>query len=251
MGLFSFIGNALFGGTKKGNSATQNSTTNVDYGPYQESQPFINSFLQDNQNWYDWSQQHPFSDLQQRGFNMVDNVANGGRSTSPTLNAASDELTKTLNGDYLTPETNPYLRDIATRISGIAGANSNATFGGRGRSSSGLAGYYSGKAVGDSLTDMYGTNYANERGRMLQAAGLVPQFEEAKYTPAQAMISAGSTITNQPYERNAQQAGILAQIGSLGRQGTESTNATTQNYRQSSGLIGKIADSLTNRLFPT
>jgi hypothetical protein len=143
------------------------------------------------------------------------------------------------------------LADIAKRVAGIAGSTNNATFGGRGRSNSGLAGYYAGKGVGDSLTDLYGQQYNAERGRQMQAISNVPELDKTRYNAPQALISAGQNVSARPFDIAGQYGGILGNIGRLGQQSTTSgtTTGNVQNYQNDPGLIGRIANSFTNKLF--
>jgi hypothetical protein len=122
-------------------------------------------------------------------------------------------------------------------------------FGGKGRSSGGLAGYYSGKATTDSLTDLYGQQYDQERQRQQQAIGAAPGLDQARYNGANAEITAGQAVTARPFDLNAQQGGILGNIAKLGQQGT--TTGQQQNYNPTNGLIGDIFNAATNKLFGT
>lgn len=246
MGLFSSIGSFLLGGRRKSSSQTATSSATSDIDPYSPVIPYINDYLGQTANLYGGGAPQ-FSPTELQGYERLQSTANGPSAVDPAI----AENNKTLSGAYLTPDTNPYLKDIATRISGIAGANSNATFGGRGRSGGGLAGYYGGKAVGDSLTDLYGGAYEAERGRMGQAVGQAPGLDQARYNPAQALISAGQNISARPYDINQQQGGILSQIGRLGQQGATTGNTMQQNYTNSNGLVGSIFNSFTNKLFGT
>jgi len=241
MGLLSSIGKALFGGKKKKGQVTLVQDTDVD--PYAPTIPYLNDYLAQTKALYGGGAPQ-ISDMEQRGLDMLESTVNAGATA---VNPAIVENNKTLSGAYLNPETNPYLRGIAERIAGIAGSNVNATFGGRGRSGGGLAGYYAGKGIADATGDLYGQAYEAERGRMGQAVGLAPQLEAGRYLGPQALISAGQNVSARPYDINQQYGGILAQIGSLGRQGTN--NSTETQYKQSSGLIGKIANSFVNKLF--
>lgn len=242
MGILSGIGKFLFGGTTKTTSATSSGTTDVD--PYAPVIPAINDYISKISGLYEGTPM--FSDLESQGYDALAATAASGQGD---VTAAIAKNNETINGDFLTPDTNPYLADIATRISGIAGAQSAGMFGGKGRSSGGLAGYYSGKAVGDSLTDLYGQNYEAERGRQQQAIGQAPGLAQAAYTTPQALISAGQNVSARPFDIAQQQGGILAQIGRLGQQGT--TSGQQQNYTNATGMIPSIANSFTNKLFGT
>jgi hypothetical protein len=241
MGLFGSIGKFLFGGKKKSSKVTQSGTT--DYDPWDVAIPYIQDYLGDTQHLYDTTPM--FSPLEMQGYDALKATAGAGATA---IDPAIAENNKTLSGAYLSPDTNPYLKDIATRISGIAGSNINSSFGGAGRTGSGLGGYYAGKAVGDSLTDLYGSNYAAERGRMSSAVGMAPSLEAGRYLGPQALISAGQNMSARPFDLNQQRGGILSQIASLGQQGK--TQGTSTTYGYSPGLVGQIVNSFTNKLFP-
>lgn len=242
MGILGSIGKFLVGGSKQTSQQKQNVTTNT--SPWSAAEPFLRDLLNDTNTLY---HDNPmFSPMEQSGYGMLSKTV--GQGPSSYFNTSADTLESTARGDYLTPDTNPYLADIAKRVSGIAGANSASMFGGRGRSGGGLAGYFAGKAVGDSLTDMYGSVYESERGRQQNAAGMAPSFEEARLTAPKALISAGQNITARPYDLNQQRTGILSQIGGMG--GTSTSNGTTTNFQNNPGLLGNIVNSFTNKLFP-
>lgn len=246
MGLLSSIGSFLVGGSKKSGSATTSSTTNNTTNPWAPAIPFLTDLIGNTANLYTGDTQQ-ISDLERAGHHaLYDTATSGG-----TINNAIDENNKVLSGAYLTPDTNPYLADIAKRISGIAGANSNATFGGRGRSTGGLAGYYNGKAVGDSLTDMYGTQYNNERNRMTTAIGAAPGLETSRYIGPQAMIEAGKDVSMRPYQLNSMYASTLGGLAGLGGTSNGTSTGKQQNYTNSNGLLGSIFNSFTNKLFGT
>lgn len=255
MGLFGSIGKFLFGGSKKTSKQTSSGTQTR--SPYAPVIPYLNDYLAQTNNLYNGGTPL-FSDMEQAGYNALTRAAdNSDQYIDPSsyFTTSARTLEDTAAGKYLTPDTNPYLADIAKRVSGIAGANSASMFGGRGRTGSGLAGYYAGKAVGDSLTDMYGSAYESERNRQQQAAGMAPTFDatnmergKQSYLAPQALISAGQNISARPFDVNQQQGGILSQIANLG--GTTTQQGTVTNYQQSPGLFGQIVNSFTNKLFP-
>lgn len=244
MGILSSIGRFLFGGPKE---VTTNTTQTQD--PYGPTRPYIDSYLRDTAGLYNGGTPM-FSDMEQDGYSILRSIAQGG--PSQLFKTAEQSLTDTAGGKFLTPDTNPYLADIAKRIAGIAGSNVTSTFG-SGRANSGLAGYYSGKGVADSLTDLFGSVYNTERGNMMQAAGMAPTFERARFDTPQAMISAGQNISGRPFDLNQQYGGILSNIAQLG--GTATVNGKQTTHSEGPGLIGgaikSAFNSLTNKLFPT
>lgn len=241
MGLLGSIGKALVGGSKK--TTGQKTSSTFDNNPWDVAIPYLTNYLSDTEKLYGNTPMFSQTEL-----DAVE-ALRGASNPSSFFNTASGELEKTASGDYLTPDTNPYLADIAKRVSGVAGANAAAMFGGRGRTSGGLAAYNVGKAIADSATDLYGSAYENERSRQLSAAGQAPTFEAARIAGPAALLEAGQSMSARPFDLNAQKGGLYASIAGLGGQGT--TTSTTQNYKQSGGLLGKIANSVTNRLFPS
>jgi hypothetical protein len=246
MGLFGSIGHFLFGGKTKKAETQTNAQATTTKDPWAPAIPALTNYINDTNNLY--ATQPMFSNYEQSGYDTLATDANTARGANQ---AAIDENNKTLSGAYLTPDSNPYLANIAKRISGIAGANTSATFGGKGRTGGGLAGYYGGKAVGDSLTDLYGANYANERSNMMTAVGNTPGLVQSSLMPGTALIGAGTEISNRPFQRNAMQGGLLTQIAGLGGN-TNSTGSTNEKvYGTSSGLLGSIFNAATNKVFGT
>ena len=240
MGLLSSIGKFLFGGSKKEGSTTSSGTSTST--PYAPVVPYIAPFLDKTNALYNGGAPE-FSPLEQEGYDLLSNTVDG----TGTIDPAIAENNKTLSGAYLDPNTNPYLKDIANRLGGIAGSTSIGQFG-SGRSDSGLSSYYAGKGAADASGEIYANNYANERANMGAAASRAPSLESARYLAPQAMISAGQNVSSRPFDLNQQQAGILHSIGSMGQ--TTTANGTTATYGQSPGLIGGIINSFTNKLFP-
>jgi hypothetical protein len=241
MGLLNSIGSLIFGGQKKTTSSKTQGTTQTD--PWDVTIPYLNDYLSATKNLYGTAP--AISPYEQQGYDALSKVAGaGGTATNPAIAANN----KTLSGSYLTADSNPYIADIAARAAGLAGANSSATFGGSGRTGSGLAGYYAGKGAADAANSIFYQNYGDERNRMLEASGQAPQLEAARYLAPQALISAGQNISARPFDLNAQQGGILSQIAQLGQQGQYS--GLQKDFAHNPGIIGTILNSFTNKLFP-
>ena len=241
MGILGSITSAIFGGPKKRSKVKEKSTS--DYDPYEPTIPYINDYLKSTASLYGGGAPQ-ISPYEQKGYDMLAATAGAG---TPGVDAAIAANNKTLGGTYLKASSNPYVADIAKRMAGIAGAGAAAQFGGVGRTGSGLAGYYAGKGMADAAGDVFYDNYNAERDRMLTAAGQMPSLEAGRYLPSQALISAGQNISARPFDGASQYGNILSQIASLGQQGKTTGKQTTYGY--TGGLVGKIADSFTNKLF--
>lgn len=293
MSILSSIGRFLFGGGSNSQSNTsfatnqqQNTTTNeiantsgdsfniTQNNPTAGIEELIAKYLPTLSNIY--TENGGVSDLEGRAYEEIDNLAND----SSGIDAALAENNKTIRGDYLNPETNPYLKDIAERMGSSALQKINAQFGSAGRTGSGLAGYFAGQGVGAAVGDVYGANYNTERGRQQAAVGLSPVLDSARYTGANAMAAAGQQLSARPYNQSQQYISLLDQIGkiagsttSLGNTSnnvTGNTNSTgtltgsttgttnTTGQAESSGIVGNFinkflgtaATNSANKLFP-
>jgi hypothetical protein len=137
-------------------------------------------------------------------------------SVNPLYGASDDELAKTVSGAYLSPDSNPYLSKTADIISGKIGRAVDSRFESTGRYGSGAHQDVLGTDIGNALTQLYGTNYASERGRQLSTAAGMPAYlsgeTTAKFSPftnfGRLIPNLKNSATTEPYFRN-KGAGIL------------------------------------------
>lgn len=156
---------------------------------------------------------------QQYGFEATAQRAISG---SPVMNQAQSMTLNTLNGDYMSPDSNPWLKstyDAAADRMGDAYArgtaattqaqfNNAGAFGGSAHREMTEA---NNRAFGDSLADLgnqiYGQNYQMERANQMNAAGMADQMAQSDYRDAQALIGVGDAyrgytqdVLNQGYQ---------------------------------------------------
>lgn len=246
MGIFSSIGHFLFGGP--GKSTTNTSSHGVTtVAPYAPIQPALQSYIDGLGKVYGPDGAPQISPLEQSGYDAVAKTAGSSTGVDNAVAANND----TIAGKYLTPDTNPYLADIAKRVGGQTMQAVNATFGGQGRSGSGLAGQFAGQGVGDALTNLYGQTYESERGRQAGAIAQAPTLEAGRYIGPQALISSGQNVSARPFDIAAQQGGVLANIARLGGTTTSDakTSSKTLSQAESSGFVGRTVNSFGNKLF--
>jgi hypothetical protein len=125
----------------------------------------------------------------------LDAMAARAYQGSPVSDAASSELTKTLQGGYL--GDNPYLsgqidlasRDVMRNMDAL-----NARSGSFGNSGIQQA---TARGIGDIATTMRGNAYNAERGRMMAGVGMAPQIANQDYTDAQQLLNAGQAYQGQ------------------------------------------------------
>lgn len=132
-------------------------------------------------------------------------TADLGLQGTSAVGAAGRDLTKTLRGDYLNPDSNPFLRQTYEQASERVGqsfdrriAGLEQRFSRRGGPASGA--YTYGKRdllreEGDQnrrlATDIYGANYARERQIMAQAPGAAAGTSAARFAELGAAGAAG------------------------------------------------------------
>lgn len=141
---------------------------------------------------------------------------------SPVMNAAQGMAQSTLNGDYMSPNSNPWLKaSFDQSAAGMAdayargtAATTNAQFnnmGAFGGSAHQEMTKTNNAAFADSLgklaNDMYGANYQMERGNQMDAASMADGMAQSDYRDAQALIGVGDAyrgytqdLLNQGYQ---------------------------------------------------
>lgn len=145
-----------------------------------------------------------FSDQTNQALQMQEQRALAG---SPVTDAAQNQVQQTLQGDYL-GASNPYMQDAigaATRpmmdsFKEDIMPSIQSGFAGAGRYGSGMqaraqerAGEMALRQVGDVASGMAYKNYADERGRQLQAGTLAPTMAAQDYTDISKLAQVGGT----------------------------------------------------------
>lgn len=154
--------------------------------------------------FYEGSTVVPFSTQTQAGLDAMQTRAEAG---SPLVTAAQDLTAATMRGDYLSPDSNPYLKsamDAATRPMTEAFTQDvmpgiDAAFSSAGRYGSGLQANQQARAsedylqaLGDVGSKMAYSNYADERGRQVDAATTAPGMAELDYLDPSRLIDIGA-----------------------------------------------------------
>lgn len=183
-------------------------STQAPWGPLQ---PYLQSGFQRAENLYQTGgpQYFPgstvaqFGDTTNQALGAYKNIATAGNPiTQPTQNM----LAGTLNGDYLHPESNPYLQgmfdDAASAVTRqyreAVAPSIQAQFAASGRTGSGLYANAMDSSrdtlsrnLGGMASNIFGGNYQNERNRQLQAASLAPQTAQMSYLDANQLLNVG------------------------------------------------------------
>lgn len=168
----------------------------------------------------------------------IQNTADAADNPAPFITAARQNLTNTINGQYLTPNSNPFARAMGQQIADQTQAGYNGTFGAAGRSHGGLAALLSSQGVGNALDNFYGNIYQQERGLQQQATLAEPAFNADQYTGANNLLSEAQAASMTP----EQLAALFGQsvATTVGPYGT-----TTQKTTQPFGLASILGLGLT------
>lgn len=116
---------------------------------------------------------------------------NRAMTGNPALNAAQQDLTRTVSGDYLSAG-NPYFSGMADRVIAKAMPAVTSRFADSGRLNSGLASRGIAEGVTAALGDLAYKNYDDERGRMLNAQMFAPQMATADYQDIAKLAEVGA-----------------------------------------------------------
>lgn len=145
----------------------------------------------------------PFSQAQQTGIEQAIARATGAQ---PLQAGAEQMAIDTMGGRYLSPESNPYLKDTydqAARamvdqyqtavVPGMDAAALRAgAFGGSAAATAAdQARYGLGRNLSELATDIYGQNYQAERQRQVNEQAYVPSLTANAYAPAQQLLTVG------------------------------------------------------------
>lgn len=242
-----------------GGGDTQTSTSQNT--PWEGAQPYITNYLsraktQSNTpfQFNDGDQIAPFSPEQQLGLGMTTNRAING---SPVMNAAQQNAYGTLNGDFMSPNSNPWLQaNVGQAMDDVTGRiNSqfnNNNFGGTAHQET------LGRNLGEVGSRMYGDNYNSERARQMQTMSMAPQMAAADYQDATALLGVGDArqglaqqylnqangLFNQNNNYNQTQLDAYGNAVRTGLGAGSTTTSTSPNPNQGSGTANLIGTGL-------
>ena len=198
------------GGNSTPPTTVQRTTTNTEPPAFQK--PYIErgyetaqQLFETPRSFYEGSTVVPFADQTVAGMNLMENRARAG---SPLVTAAQNLTADTMAGNYLNPDSNPYLSnamDAATRPMREAFTQDtmpaiDAAFSRAGRYGSGLQGNMQARAsedylqaLGDVGSRLAYSNYGDERGRQVAASTAAPAMAELDYSDPARLINIGAS----------------------------------------------------------
>jgi len=256
-----------------GGTTTTQSTQNVNMGPWQPQQQYVqnlfgraeNAYQNDPLQAYTGQIVAPLTGAQNQGLNNIINTASNG---SPLLGASNNLAQNTLNGQYLNPSSNPYLQDTFNAASdAVTNAYQTATapqtssaMEAAGRYGSGAYGQMvnqNQKALGSTLNNLaaniYGGNYQNERQNQLNTMNNTGNLMQNAYIDPNMLLQAGGiqqqqqqNVNNANYQQFQQNQMLPWQTiqmyqglvnGNYGQSGTVNSTQQTPYYSNPLGSI--------------
>lgn len=231
----------------KGSSAPATTTTTSKTEPWSGQQPYLHDVFAKAQGQYNTgvpsyfpgSTVTPFASETEQAMAMQ---ADRARSGSPIMAAGNQQLTDTLQGNYLESNPafsllnsnaqgdylnkNPYIDQTVDRALGKVRGSLDSQFAQGGRYGSGLHQTALAGVYGDTAASMYGQNYANERQNQLGATNAMGQLYGDERTKQLQSMMFAPQMANQDYV-DAQQ---LAAVGGA-KEGMSQANLTEQLNR--------------------
>lgn len=195
-GFFNFYGSGGGGGG--------NSTSTVKNAPADQVLPYLDPYMKraselSNTEYkpYEGQQIAELNQAQQAGMGLqAAQALNGFQGQAEGNNLYQ----QTLRGDFLTPDSNPYLQATAqgignefNRTTGAQNASMQRTAGAFGNSGLQQKMSMDNAGLAGQLNNLYGQNYANERGMQQQALGMMPTMQNLGYTDASKLSQVGDS----------------------------------------------------------
>ena len=132
----------------------------------------------------------------------INRLFNRGREGSPLTDAAGGLTGATLRGDFLSPDSNPFLAQTFNRAADLTRTRLDSEFAGAGRNL-GAARPARSEELQTLAADIFGGNFQRERDRQAGAVGQAQSLANQDFADIQAMIDAGGFPVDQFINRLA------------------------------------------------
>ena len=178
-------------------SNPQNVTTTTSAEPSEFVRPYVSEAFDQAQNLFQSSSPNYFPAQTYTDFapetNVALQLATARALSNPLLASSQNEVNKMLQGQYLSPTTNPYSQALFNQMAGDVTSGVQSQFSKAGRLGSAANQAVLADELGQLANQVYGDQYNQERERMAQATQIAPQLAQADYTDIQALGGVGQT----------------------------------------------------------
>jgi hypothetical protein len=134
----------------------------------------------------------------------LDRTSQRAMDGSPLMQATQANQLATVNGDFMSPDSNPYLKANVDRALGDVQTKVNSQFNNANYGSTAHQETLA-RAMGDQANQLYGANYQQERLAQQRAAMFAPQLAQQDYADAQALLGVGDARRSLTQEQLNQQ----------------------------------------------
>jgi len=168
----------------------------------------------------------------------IADIMGGYRPDADTSYLSNSGLNRTAAGEYLSPDSNPFIKSIADRSASAAQARINSQFGSAGRSNgSGLYAKLFGEGIANASNDVYANNFATERQLQQQAQGtLLGAGQNASEASANRLLS--SLGTRLGAESAARENALSRQFGAGTAENANLQAALGRQYGAAGSIFG-------------
>jgi len=178
----------------KGSNPT-NVTTTTSAEPSDFVKPYVSEAFDQAQNLFQSATPNFYPNQTYTDFapetNAAMQLATNRALNNPLLASSQSEINKILQGDYLSPTSNPYSQALYNQIAGDVTSGVQSQFSKAGRLGSAANQEVLASELGKVGTQVYGDQYNRERENMVNATTVAPQLAQADYTDIQALAGIG------------------------------------------------------------
>jgi hypothetical protein len=170
---------------------------------------------------------------------------------NPLLNSSQNEINSILQGDYLSPTTNPYSQALYNQMAGDVTAGVQSQFSKAGRLGSAANQRVLADELGNLANEVYGGQYDTERANMVNATAMAPQLAQADYQDIEALAGVGATreqmemakiqdaMARFDFEQQKPYYKLREYLGSIGANVPTTTSSTKPVFRNTgAGILG-------------
>jgi len=170
---------------------------------------------------------------------------------NPLLGSSQQEINKVLQGDYLSPTTNPYSQALFNQMAGDVTSQVQSQFSKAGRLGSGANQEILSDSLGRLANEVYGDQYNRERQNQVAATQIAPQLGEMDYNDIGKLQQVGQereslemaklqdAIARYDYGQTQPYQKLNYYLGSLGAAVPSTTVSTQPVFRNTgAGLLG-------------
>ena len=238
----------------KGSNPT-NVTTTTSAEPSEFVKPYVTEAFDQAQNLFQSASPNYYPNQTYTDFapqtETALQLAQARALNNPLLNSSQNEINSILQGNYLSPTSNPYSQALYNQMAGDVTSGVQSQFSKAGRLGSAANQEVLASELGNLANQVYGDQYNQERANMMTAAQFAPQLAQADYTDIQALSGVGQTredmemakiqdaMARFDFEQQKPYYKLREYLGSIGSNVPTTTSVTKPQFRNTgAGILG-------------